>query len=77
MPLPKTPALTTDCVVFDTKGRILLIRRKNPPFEGQYTLPGGFVDMGETVKEACRRELKEEKVVDRRPSRSSQMTEAH
>ena len=60
MPLPKTPALTTDCVVFDTKGRILLIRRKNPPFEGQYALPGGFVDMGETVKEACRRELKEE-----------------
>ena len=60
MPLPKTPALTTDCVVFDTKGRVLLIRRKNPPFEGQYALPGGFVDVGETVKEACRRELKEE-----------------
>jgi 8-oxo-dGTP diphosphatase len=60
MPLPATPALTTDAVVFDTAGRVLLIRRKNPPFEGQYALPGGFVDIGETVEAACRRELKEE-----------------
>src|SRR5580765_4156056 len=28
MPFPKTPALTTDCVVFDAKGRLLLIRRE-------------------------------------------------
>jgi 8-oxo-dGTP diphosphatase len=60
MPLPKTPALTTDCVVFDAQGRVLLIRRKNPPFKGQYALPGGFVDVGETATDACRRELKEE-----------------
>ncbi len=60
MPLPQTPALTTDCVVFDAQGRVLLIRRKNPPFQAQYALPGGFVDVGETVKDACRRELKEE-----------------
>ncbi len=60
MPLPETPALTTDCVVFDAQGRVLLIRRKNPPFKGQYALPGGFVDVGETATDACRRELKEE-----------------
>jgi len=64
MPFPETPALTTDCVVFDAQGRVLLIRRKNPPFEGQYALPGGFVDVGEAVKDACRRELKEETGVD-------------
>jgi len=60
MPLPQTPALTTDCVVFDNRRRVLLVRRGHPPFKGQYALPGGFVDVGETVEEACRRELLEE-----------------
>lgn len=57
---PVTPLLTVDCVVFDAAGRVLLIRRGRPPFEGQYALPGGFVDVGETVEDACRRELLEE-----------------
>jgi 8-oxo-dGTP diphosphatase len=60
MPLPATPALVTDCVVIDAKGRVLLVRRGNPPFKGKYALPGGFVDVGETVEGACRRELMEE-----------------
>ncbi len=60
MPFPQTPALTTDCIAFDENGAALLIRRKNPPYEGQFALPGGFVDVGETVEAACRRELCEE-----------------
>jgi len=60
MPFPTTPALTTDCVVFDKAGRVLLIRRKNAPFKDRYALPGGFVDVRETVEDACRRELREE-----------------
>ena len=60
MPQPKTPGLAADCVVFDANNRVLLIRRKHPPFKGQYALPGGFVDIGETVEDACRRELMEE-----------------
>jgi len=60
MPPPKTPALATDCVVFDARNRVLLVRRKYPPFKGQYALPGGFVEIGERVEEACRRELMEE-----------------
>jgi 8-oxo-dGTP diphosphatase len=58
--LPKTPALMTDCVVFDRDGRVLLVRRKNEPFAGHYALPGGFVGIGETVEAACCREVKEE-----------------
>jgi 8-oxo-dGTP diphosphatase len=60
MRLPRTPALTVDCVIFDPQGRVLLIRRKNEPFKGAYALPGGFVDIGETVEAACRREVREE-----------------
>lgn len=64
MPLPATPALTTDCVVFNGKGELLLIRRGNEPFKGRYALPGGFVGVGEEVEAACRRELKEETGVE-------------
>lgn len=60
MPVPKTPLLAADCVVMDAKGRVLLIRRGHPPFKGKYALPGGFVEVGETVEDACRRELMEE-----------------
>jgi 8-oxo-dGTP diphosphatase len=56
----KQPALAADCVVFDKAGRLLLIRRKNSPFQGQYALPGGFVDYGERMEDAALRELKEE-----------------
>lgn len=60
MGFPRTPALTVDCVAIDGDGRVLLIRRGRPPFEGQYALPGGFVEVGETVEAACSRELEEE-----------------
>ena len=52
--------LATDCVVVDGAGRVLLIRRKNEPYRGSLALPGGFVDIGESVEAACRRELLEE-----------------
>ena len=60
MPPPKAPLLATDCVVFDGQDRVLLIRRAYPPFQGEYALPGGFVEVGEAVEDACRREVKEE-----------------
>ena len=58
------PWLSVDSVVFDDSGRVLLIRRKNPPFQGHYALPGGFVDVGETTEAAALRELKEETGVE-------------
>ena len=61
MPKPVTPLLTVDAVIlFNNKRDLVLIRRKNPPFRGDLALPGGFVDIGETVEEACIREAFEE-----------------
>lgn len=57
------PALTVDMIVFRNVGaglEILLIQRLNPPFKDQWALPGGFVDMDETLEQAAARELAEE-----------------
>lgn len=57
------PALTADCVVFgldDEDLKVLLIQRDLEPFSGRWALPGGFVDVGESVEKAARRELAEE-----------------
>ncbi|HUX99733.1 MAG TPA: NUDIX hydrolase [Candidatus Deferrimicrobium sp.] len=51
---------TVDAVILDGKGNVLLIKRKYPPFRGQYALPGGFTEPKETPKEALVREIKEE-----------------
>ena len=55
----ETPLLSVDCVVFN-KNNLVLIRRGFEPFKDWYALPGGFVNIGESVELACVRELKEE-----------------
>jgi ADP-ribose pyrophosphatase YjhB (NUDIX family) len=52
-----TPKVAVNCALFDDRGRLLLIRRKD---NGLWALPGGFVDLGEQVLDAARREVKEE-----------------
>lgn len=44
----------------EAKPSVLLIRRSNPPFEGRWALPGGFVEPDEPLETACLRELEEE-----------------
>jgi 8-oxo-dGTP diphosphatase len=52
--------LTVDAIIRDELGRILLMERGAEPFKGTWVLPGGLVDPGETVEEACVREVMEE-----------------
>ena len=54
---PTTPLLTVD-IIIEVAGGIVLIERKNPP-EG-WALPGGFVDVGESLAAAAVREAREE-----------------
>jgi 8-oxo-dGTP diphosphatase len=57
------PSVSVDMAVFRRNGdiqEILLIRRKHPPYQGMWSLPGGFVEMEETLEEAAARELQEE-----------------
>src|SRR6185369_8357999 len=53
----RNPLLTVDTII-ETPGGIVLIERKNPPHG--WALPGGFVDPGESLWAAARREAKEE-----------------
>ena len=56
---PETPKLMVDVVIPSEEG-VVLIQRGSEPFEGQWALPGGFVEVGETVEQAAVREAAEE-----------------
>lgn len=53
------PMLTADCIVV-RGSELLLIRRGNEPFRGCWALPGGFMEMDETIEHCAVRELQEE-----------------
>lgn len=57
------PAVTADAIILRKNGsgnEILLIKRAQPPFQDWWALPGGFLDMEETLEECIAREVAEE-----------------
>lgn len=57
------PAVTTDVAVFAIRKqelRLLLIRRRNEPYRGMWALPGGFLEIEESIETCAKRELQEE-----------------
>jgi ADP-ribose pyrophosphatase YjhB (NUDIX family) len=58
---PRNPFLTVD-IIIEIEGGIILIKRANPP--PGWAIPGGFVDYGESIEDAARREAKEETGLD-------------
>lgn len=56
---PERPVIGVGGVIVD-RGRTVLIRRGTEPLLGQWSIPGGTIEIGETLEEAVRRELREE-----------------
>ncbi len=60
MTVSDRPIVGVGVVIRDDEGRILLIRRGREPGKGLWAVPGGKVEWGETMREAARREAREE-----------------
>ena len=57
---PEKPLIGVGAVVFNKSNEILLVKRGNPPGEDMWSIPGGLVEVGETLEHATLRELAEE-----------------
>jgi 8-oxo-dGTP diphosphatase len=60
---PDRPLVGVGGVVI-SNGRALLVRRGSPPLEDQWSIPGGLLEVGETLREGVRRELLEETAIE-------------
>lgn len=58
---PDRPIVGVGAVIVDEKAsRVVLVRRGSPPLQGEWSLPGGMVELGETLRAATEREAREE-----------------
>ena len=63
---PLSPLVGVGGVVVD-QNRVLLVQRGHEPMKGKWTIPGGLIDVGETLREAVIREVREETGLDVEP----------
>ena|SRR5438270_6261694 len=56
---PRQPLVGVGAVIIE-KGRVLLIKRGKPPLLGEWSIPGGMLELGETLREGAEREALEE-----------------
>lgn len=54
------PIVGVGAVIFNGDGEVLLVRRGKPPLHQEWSIPGGKVELGETLEEAVKREVREE-----------------
>ncbi|MDL1970840.1 MAG: NUDIX hydrolase [Candidatus Desulfofervidaceae bacterium] len=71
---PARPLVGVGGIVFH-RDQVLLIKRKNPPGQGIWSIPGGLVKIGEALREAVRREVKEETNLEVRPEEIIEVVE--
>ena len=57
---PSKPLVGVGTVTFDDRGRVLLVRRRQEPLAGQWSLPGGMLELGESLEAGAARETQEE-----------------
>jgi 8-oxo-dGTP diphosphatase len=57
---PGAPVVGVGAVIVDDAGRVLLVRRGQEPLVGQWSLPGGALELGERLEDGVRREVEEE-----------------
>jgi 8-oxo-dGTP diphosphatase len=61
---PSAPLVGVGVVVFNTQGQVLLVKRGRPPRAGQWSIPGGLIDVGEPLADAAHREVREECAIE-------------
>jgi mutator protein MutT len=57
---PNRPIVGVGAVIFDEGGRVLLVERGHAPMQGEWSLPGGALEVGETLEDGVKREVLEE-----------------
>ena len=60
---PESPVVGVGAVIV-RNGEVLLVRRANPPLQGEWSLPGGALELGEKLRDGIAREVKEETGLD-------------